>query len=315
MIRAGLPSVVLVLSFAVAPASAQSPASPAENTANALFQNQDWAGAARAYESLAREKPRDPQVQLRLGIALHGLRRYAEAATALEAAERLGAPAGPAAFRLAKAYGRLGRAIDALGALQRAANNGFGGLASVEADDDLAAVRADSGFAAVRQALDRNQRPCVYAAEYRALDFWVGEWDVRPNGAPDTAPASRSRIELIEDQCVVYEQYTTPAGYSGRSFNSYEPERKRWEQFWVDNKGAIHHYVGHPREGNMYYEAEGVRPGGPGTPTGRARMTFFNQGKDRVRQLGEQSSDDGKTWAVSYDLIYTRRASGAGAAR
>jgi hypothetical protein len=36
-------------------------------------------------------------------------------------------------------------------------------------------------------------------------------------------------------------------------------------------------------------------------------MTFFNQGKDQVRQLGEQSTDGGQTWTVSYDLTYRRR--------
>ena len=40
----------------------------------------------------------------------------------------------------------------------------------------------------------------------------------------------------------------------------------------------------------------------------KAKMTFFNQGKDQVRQLGEQSADEGKTWTTAYDLTYTRRA-------
>lgn len=38
--------------------------------------------------------------------------------------------------------------------------------------------------------------------------------------------------------------------------------------------------------------------------TNRIRMTFFNQGPDQVRQLGQVSSDGGKTWAISYDLTY-----------
>jgi hypothetical protein len=149
--------------------------------------------------------------------------------------------------------------------------------------------------------------PCAGKAEHRALDFWVGEWDVRKTGAPETAPPSRSRIELVEDQCVVQESYTTPAGYSGRSLNAYDPEKKRWEQFWVDNQGGIHHYLGQARGGNMYYEAEGIRPLGPTSPLARVRMTFFNQGPDQVRQLGEQSTDGGKTWTVAYDLTYRRR--------
>jgi hypothetical protein len=152
--------------------------------------------------------------------------------------------------------------------------------------------------------------PCPGKAEHRALDFWVGEWDVRRTGAPETTPPSHSRVELVEDQCVVYESYATPAGYSGRSFNAYHPDKKRWEQFWVDNQGALHHYVGQPRDGNMYYEAEGVRTQGPSSPLARVRMTFFDQGPDQVRQLGEQSTDGGKTWTVAYDLTYRRRKAG-----
>jgi hypothetical protein len=60
-------------------------------------------------------------------------------------------------------------------------------------------------------------KPCQDAPENRALDFWIGEWDVRPQGAPAGRPPSRSRIERVEDGCVIAEFYTTPQGYSGRS--------------------------------------------------------------------------------------------------
>jgi hypothetical protein len=36
------------------------------------------------------------------------------------------------------------------------------------------------------------------------------------------------------------------------------------------------------------------------------RMTFFNLGPDKVRQLGENSTDEGKTWTAVWDAIYTR---------
>lgn len=150
-------------------------------------------------------------------------------------------------------------------------------------------------------------RPCANAPEHHALDFWVGEWDVRGVKQPAGAPPSHSRIEAIEDGCVIYEQYTTPRGYSGRSFNAYHPERKQWEQFWVDNQGEIHHYVGQAHDGNMYYEAKDVLVSGmPGR--GDVRMTFFRLDANHVRQLGEASTDGGKTWTTMYDLTYTRRA-------
>ncbi len=230
------------------------------------------------------------------------------------AAARAQSPA-PDPLRPAREAARAGRVDDALAALLRAAENGFFGMAALEKDPDLAAVRSHPRFAEVRRVVDRNLRPCVYQPEYRALDFWVGEWDVRPRGAAEGTRPSRSRIELIEDQCVVYEAYSNPAGYSGRSFNAYQPEAKRWEQFWVDNKGARHHYVGEARDGNLYYEADGVRAGGPSSPPAKVRMTFFNQGQDQVRQLGEQSTDGGRTWSVTYDLVYRRRPASAESVR
>jgi tetratricopeptide (TPR) repeat protein len=303
-------ALAALLAFRSVPVHAESPQSEVA-AADRSFTDGDWAAAAAAYDSLARAHPQDAQFHLRLGVALHGLGRFREAVPALEAAERLGSPGPNASYRLAKAYARAGRIDDAGRALLRAAERGFFALPTVESDPDLAGVRAGAGYAEVRQAIDRNARPCVYEPEYRALDFWVGEWDVRPTGASDTTPASSSRIELVEDQCVVSEHYSTAAGYSGRSFNSYDPEKKRWQQFWVDNKGATHHYVGQARDGNLYYEADGIHvPGTPGPV--RMKMTFFNEGPNLVRQLGEQSSDGGQTWTTAYDLSYRRRNAAAG---
>jgi tetratricopeptide (TPR) repeat protein len=280
---------------------------PDQDAAKEAFQAQDWPRAAAAYEALARAKPQDGAVQLRLGMALFSLGRADEAVRALEAAERHGAPAPTAAWQLARACARLGRRDDAIAALKRAAAGGFFSMPQLESDADVKRLHDDPRFAEVRKAVDRNARPCVYAAEYRQLDFWVGEWDVASTTGPAGGPVAHSRIELIEDQCVVAESYVHPAGYSGRSFNSYHPDKRRWEQFWVDNKGAIHHYTGVFRDGNLYYEADGVRTQGPSSPPAKVKMTFFNQGPDQVRQLGEQSTDGGKTWSTSYDLTYRRR--------
>ena len=148
-------------------------------------------------------------------------------------------------------------------------------------------------------------RPCASTPDHRALDFWLGEWDVRGAKRPE-APPARSRITLVEDGCVVQEEYTNPGGYSGRSLNAYDPEGKRWHQLWVDNQGGVHHYVGQARDGNLYYEAEAVRFPGMAQPA-RVKMTFFNQGKDQVRQLIEASSDGGRTFSTLYDLTYRRR--------
>ena len=149
-------------------------------------------------------------------------------------------------------------------------------------------------------------KPCQDAPESRALDFWIGDWDVRPKGAPAGRPPSKSHIERVEDGCVIAEYYTTPQGYSGRSINAYDAVAKRWQQTWMDNQGGVNNYFGQARDGNLYYEADGVYVPGVKKLV-KTKMTFFNEGKDQVRQLIEQSEDDGKTYKPAYDLIYTRR--------
>ena len=289
----------------VGPATAQPPDAASE--AWRLYSLQDWPASVVAHQALVRERPADAQAWLRLGVSLQGAGRYPESVRPLEEAARLGAPAaGPVQFRLAKAHARAGDTARALAALQAAADGGFSQVAALDQDPDLTAVRSQAAFAAVRTSIDRNARPCAFRPESRQLDFWVGEWDVTQTGAPAGVNASRSRIESVENGCVIAEYYETPLGYAGRSYNAYEPHKKQWEQFWVDNAGGIHHYVGQARDGNMYYESEFVPPGA--SAPARSRMTFFNQGKDQVRQLGEQSTDGGKTWTVSYDLTYRRRA-------
>jgi hypothetical protein len=37
------------------------------------------------------------------------------------------------------------------------------------------------------------------------------------------------------------------------------------------------------------------------------RLTFFPVSADEVRQLGESSTDGGKTWKTQYDLYYHRK--------
>ena len=47
----------------------------------------------------------------------------------------------------------------------------------------------------------------------------------------------------------------------------------------------------------------------PGHPTQLTRMTYSRQDDGAVRQLGESSDDQGKTWQPSFDFIYRKAAS------
>jgi len=150
-------------------------------------------------------------------------------------------------------------------------------------------------------------RPCVHDPRYREFDFWLGDWDVRPTGQPVVGPPSRNTITSDEDGCVLTEHWESPSGSKGRSFNIFDRSYGMWRQTWVDNVGGQHDYKGSLRDGNMVFVGDTPAPNGE---RGRipTRLTFFRIGKDTVRQFSEISTDSGRTWQVSYDLTYVRRA-------
>lgn len=313
--RSALPIlVVLVAAVTARLAGAQPPgappagASPAEIEADRLFQAQDWPAAAKAYGALAAQNAKAPRLLLRQGLALAAQHQDAAAADAFERALAQGL--SPLAIGLARPrvearLGRDDRAVSALAALVEAGFGGNGGVQQMALDPDLAAARRDPRYGAIFVAADKNARPCLYAPEYRQFDFWIGEWDVIPRGAPATTPPSSSSIQLILDGCVIFENWQS-SGYSGKSFNQYDATAKKWRQFWVDSQGGYLEFVGEARDGNLYYTGE--TPAAPGSPAAKHKLTFFRQDADEVRQLWEQSTDGGSTWTVVFDGIYRRQA-------
>lgn len=276
----------------------------AEDSAQAdrMYQAKDWAGAAKAYEALARETPKNPVYAFRHGASLVGLGRGKDALPFFDAAAGLGFPRFLMQAWSARALARAGDKDGAFALLNTATAGGFGQLALLDAED-FAALRDDPRFASVREAADRNARPCAHAPEYRQLDFWLGDWDVTSSGAV----AGESHVERMLNECVVYENWSGAAGVTGKSFNLWDSTTKEWRQTWVDSTGTLTEFHGQLVDGNMIYRAQGLVPGPDGklAPT-HQRMTFFDR-KGTVRQLGETSTDGGKTWSISYDLLYTRK--------
>jgi hypothetical protein len=136
--------------------------------------------------------------------------------------------------------------------------------------------------------------------QFREFDFWVGEWDVT-SGAKKIAESS---IQKIIGSCVIFENYTDPRGFSGKSFNFYDSALKKWRQTWVDNGGNVSEYSGEYKDGAMRFEGEVHGRNGQRIPY---KMIIYNLGVDRVRQYSENSVDGGKTWKMSYDFLYLRR--------
>lgn len=290
----------LLCALAVSPTS-QAP--PAVEKADELYRAKDYAAAAAAYAALAREAPGHPLYAFRQGASLLALGRGQEALPFFDAAGTLGYPAGLMHAWSARAYARMGQRDRSLAAIEKALANGFTDVAMLDGEADFAPLRSDARFAALREAVDRKARPCAHGPEFRQLDFWIGNWDVTSSGAP----AGESQVEKMLGECVIFENWTGASGMVGKSFNLWDATTREWRQTWVDSTGGLHEYHGAFGGGKMVYLADRLQadPSGTLQPT-KLRMTFFDQG-GTVRQLGEQSTDGGKTWAVSYDLLYSRK--------
>ncbi|MBS1654399.1 MAG: hypothetical protein JSU05_06130 [Bacteroidetes bacterium] len=162
-------------------------------------------------------------------------------------------------------------------------------------------------FVVTKSWSQTGKAPCSDSV-YHQLDFWVGEWEAFGiNGKK----AGDSRIERILGTCIIEENWKSTAvtqgfQYEGKSFNTFNSATHNWQQYWVDNAGGVTDYTtGHYENGKMIFETVIVKQ--PDGTQQQQRLTFFNLGPDKVRQLGETSTDAGETWKTNYDLEYRRK--------
>lgn len=268
--------------------------------ADSLYAAGRFAEAAPVYQELTVAAPEIGRHWARYGGCLHSLGRFDEAAEALSRAESIGH--NPTVmFNLACSLSQAGRPEEALDWLTKAGGSGYNNIAGVESDEDLAPLKSNPRWAAAVLAIDRQARPCVYDERYHQLDFWIGDWDVKTTQGQ---PAGSSRVERILNECTLFENWTGFGGTSGKSFNFIEPASRQWRQTWVDDKGDAHEYQGEFVQGEMRFRRETAGVDGHKILN---KMTFFNVADGHVRQLGEHSDDDGKSWLIDFDLHYYRR--------
>jgi hypothetical protein len=144
-------------------------------------------------------------------------------------------------------------------------------------------------------------RPPCSSPEYRQFDFWVGEWVVHN---PKGQQVGTNRIEKIENGCGLQENWTASNGNTGRSINAYHPVRGKWVQAWVGGGGTLLLEGGYDGEKMLLSGASIGASGG----TMRDRITWSPVAGGKVRQVWEQSADEGKTWTVAFDGTYSPRA-------
>ncbi len=296
--------LIFVLCLAVAGAAHAQSRSPEETAADGYYTTQDWAKAAPAYEALAKSNPNSGQNWYRWGVALAGIGQYQKAIECYDKAGTLKFHQYSVLIRTAKAYAKLGDREKALAKLDEIVAAGYGPGDQFSSDPDLIALKDDPRFAKDVEAADRNSFPCKFTPEYKQFDFWVGEWTVKQTGSDQVVGASS--IQKILEDCVVLENWTGGRGNTGKSFNIYDANTKKWEQYWVDSTGGRIFFSGHLNGTTMDYFADTDENGKKAT----RHLQFFNVSPDQVRQFSQRSEDGGKTWAVEYDFTYFRKKSG-----
>lgn len=165
-------------------------------------------------------------------------------------------------------------------------------------------VTASLVFAQIASAEAAPPPPPCATQAHAAFDFWVGEWDVFPNGSVNQI--ATSRIERLHNGCAVREQWMPVSGEGGSSLNSLDAATGRWHQVWIGSGGETVRFEGGAVGGKMVLNGYWADINGPGMD-GLVRMTYSAQDDGSVRQFGEVSTDHGLTWSPSFDLIYRPR--------
>jgi hypothetical protein len=275
--------------------------------ADTLFAHEKWREAADAYRALARHDPASLRAWTRLGYCSAALARWDDAIAAYHRAEALGGSPIFVQYNLACAFARSARPDSAFAVLDRVMNGGYRQPGALENDPDLASLKGDPRFAALVARADKNARPCAFTPESRQFDFWIGDWEVHDNQRGH-AIAGTSHVDLILGECVIFENWSGVFGGHGKSLNAWNSACPCWQQSWMDDAGKVTLYSdGHLVNDAMVLVADKDRPAAQG---GMRRLSFFNLGKDHVRQLAETSTDGGSTWTTTYDLDYIRKSPG-----
>jgi hypothetical protein len=141
------------------------------------------------------------------------------------------------------------------------------------------------------------------APEYRQFDFMAGAWVAGPSNA--NRRDDRSRWDKLANNCGLIENWTNQGGNKGYSLNYFDMADRKWHQHWIGADGDAVHFIGEWTGTMMAFKADDIATPGGGRQV--LSMTFEPLPDGSVRQTGKISTDGGKTFALSYQLLYERQ--------
>lgn len=257
--------------------------------------------AAQIYRKVLAKEAADAEAHYRLGSALLALEQDDDALQAFQSAVDGGFQAAAAQIRMAQIHARNGREEAMYKLMQEAADAGFGFTSLIDSIVEFEPYQNTEQFRSAYAAVRANRYPCEVDPNAHAFDFWIGEWDVFVGGRL----VGSNRIEPILNHCALSEEWASASGGFGKSYNYYDTGTRTWNQIWISDSGTFVEFEGEARDGGIFYTAQTTNPADGSVTEHKLYFTVFENGD--VRQVWEQSTDSGETWASVWDSRYVRK--------
>lgn len=265
------------------------------------FTKQEWAEASKAYRKFLKKNEGDSLDWYRLAVSQLQLAEYDKAIEAYREAQKKKFPPAFVYFGMSKSYALKKDKGKLMTTLNEGAANGLGAYALLQSDPAFADYQETTEFKEVLKKVEYNAYSCLRNQNYRHFDFWLGEWEVFVNGNK----VGDNSITMAKGGCAIHENYITAGNYAGQSINFYDPIDKKWHQHWVGSGGDVYNYLETKKsDGLLQFESKFMGPGGQ---ISLSRLTFTLNEDGTVRQLFENSTDEGKTWTPSFDGLYKKK--------
>jgi tetratricopeptide (TPR) repeat protein len=288
--------VVSLNTGAFAQADSSAPAAvptPTMQQAGAKLQAGQITEAEKMFEAIHIANPKNGQAWLMHGYTVHMQGRHSEALPLHQKAATFPNVRAVALYNVGCVNAIQGRSDEAFDALRLAVDAGKTTAAQLEGDTDLASLHDDERWQELVDRINAAQT----SLPATAMHFWVGDWDCySPNGSL----SGTNKLELINNNMFIHEQWTNAQGQVGQSFNYYDIEIGKWKQIWVDPTRQLEITADPTTPGRLLFEGFNYDQAGV---KAHRQMLVLDLGDGRVLQEG-RASKDGESWTVTYRLIY-----------
>ena len=129
------------------------------------------------------------------------------------------------------------------------------------------------------------------------------KWDLTWMDKNGNIQKGTNSITKIFNGCVIEENFTS-GSFIGRSISVYNPNKNVWQQTWVDNSGGYLEFSGRFEDVKMILSREFTNTDNKKV---KQRMIFYNISENELDWNWEKSTDDGKTWQLTWKIHYQRR--------